>query len=269
MSGTRKSRRNNRQGDPEEISAETELKLAMAEREIDSLRKELKKLHRNQKSNDKRQTEMDTSATGDETLGATAGVAVRPKHSDAGEIINEADGNEDPVEIDGGDRPMIQPGNARVPRNDVPLPRQVVYDGKQPWDSFMKPFKSMAQHCRWTEEETRFRLLNSLRDIAAEYAYSVLPTDTLTFAQLEKALEDRFGEKRSPNTYLVALEQRKFGPKESLAEYGCDIKRLVTRGYPTADAVTRETIALRHFIKGLGDQQMIIAVGMRNDRSGH
>ena len=28
--------------------------------------------------------------------------------------------------------------------------------------------------------------------------------------------------------------------------------------------MTRETIGLRHFIRGLGDQQMIIAVGMRN-----
>ena len=214
MLGNRKSRRN-RQEDPEDTS-ETALKLAMAEKEIDSLRKELKKLHRNE-----RQTDIETSMTGDETSGATAGVAAKPKNKDAAEITDQVDGNEDPVEIDAdvgeGDRPIIQQGDARGPRNSVPLPRQVVYDGKQPWDSFVKQFKSMAQHCRWTEVEKRFRLLNSLCETAAEYAYSVLPTDTLTFAQLEKALEDRFGEKRSPNTYLVALEQRKFGSKESLA----------------------------------------------------
>ncbi len=74
---------------------------------------------------------------------------------------------------------------------DVPLPRQVEFDGKKPWESFIKPFKAMALHCRWTEEKTCFRLLNCLNDIAAEYVYSVLPAETLdTLNLLEKALED-------------------------------------------------------------------------------
>ena len=51
--------------------------------------------------------------------------------------------------------------------------------------------------------------------------------------------------------------------KEKLADYVADIKRLVIKGYPTADAQTREKINVRHFLKGLPDQQTAVSVGMR------
>ena len=148
---------------------------------------------------------------------------------------------------------------------NVPLPRQSQYDGKRSWESFIKPFRGLAAACKWTEEEKRFRLLNSLKEDAAEYAFMVLSQETLSSAELlEKALEERYGERRSPNSYLAQLESKKMGLKESLSEYTADIRRLVLKGYPTADMKTRETIGLRHFIKGLTDQQMTVAVGMKN-----
>ena len=56
-------------------------------------------------------------------------------------------------------------------------------------------------------------------------------------------------------------------PKDSLTEYVPDIHRLVMRGYPTADAGTRESIALRHFLKGLPDQQTVVSIGMTNPKT--
>ncbi len=50
-------------------------------------------------------------------------------------------------------------------------------------------------------------------------------------------------------------------------EYVTDIRYLVRNSYPTADAVTLDTIGLRHFLKGIGDQQMVLAVGMKNPQS--
>lgn len=40
-----------------------------------------------------------------------------------------------------------------IPKYEIPLPRQLVFDGKMSWDSFIKPFVSTAMVCRWTEEE--------------------------------------------------------------------------------------------------------------------
>ena len=63
------------------------------------------------------------------------------------------------------------------------------------------------------------------------------------------------------------LNNRRKQVNEKLADYVADIKRLVIKGYPTADAQTRETINVRHFLKGLPDQQMAVAVGMREPDS--
>ena len=253
---SRKSRRT-RQEDPEEMSSEAEVKLAMAEKEIEMLRKELKKLHHSNK--DYKADETPNNHDNFMAAGAAGGAGLENTTEDQAKSY-KLDG--DDID-DGGLEATIH--RRRKAQGDVPLPRQMLFDGKQPWDTFIKQFKAMAQHCKWTEQETRFRLLNCLRDTAAEYVYSVLPATTLdAMPLLEKALEDRFAEKRSKNTYLAELEQRKFSQKESVTEYSTDIRRLVVKGYPTADPNTREAIELRHFIRGLSDQQMTLAVGMKN-----
>ena len=50
---------------------------------------------------------------------------------------------------------------------------------------------------------------------------------------------------------------------KSIAEYVADIRTLANKGYPTADRKTIEAICIRHFIRGLGDQQLSVTVGMR------
>lgn len=55
--------------------------------------------------------------------------------------------------------------------NDIPLPRQMTYDGSTTWQSFVLPFQSMATSCRWGEQESLFRLCNCLRGDAAEFVF--------------------------------------------------------------------------------------------------
>ena len=147
---------------------------------------------------------------------------------------------------------------------DIPFPRQLIYDGKLSWDGFIKPFESLAQSCGWSDDDKLFRLVSSLRGEASEYAFNQLTAQTLqSYESLKYALEVRFKERRTSSSYLNELEGRKYSPKEKLSEYAADIKRLVIKGYPTADERTRETISVRHFLKGFYDQQMAVAVGMR------
>ena len=157
---------------------------------------------------------------------------------------------------------------ASMTRYDVPLPRQLVYDGKMSWDSFIKPFMSTASACRWNETDKHFRLISSLRGEAAEYVFNQLsPEITESFTGLQRALESRFREKRTSASYLNELESRKFSSKEKLLEYAADIKRLVHKGYPTADETTRDTINVRHFLRGLNDQTLAVAVGMKDPKT--
>ncbi len=151
---------------------------------------------------------------------------------------------------------------------EVPLPRQSEYDGKSSWQGFIAQFRALAMSCQWTDEEKQFRLMQSLKDEAATYVFEQLDnTARASFYSLEMALEQRFCDRQSIGSYLTQLENRKMLPKETLAEYTADIKRLVLKGYPTADMETRDTISLRYFLKGLGDQQMHLAVGMKEPKN--
>lgn len=153
-------------------------------------------------------------------------------------------------------------------RFDVPLPRQLIFDGKMSWDSFIKPFQATAMACRWTEEEKLFRLTSSLRGEAAEYVFNqVSPEITESLSGLQRALESRFREKRTSASYLNELENRKFTAKEKLLEFAADIKRLVHKGYPTADEITKETLNVRYFLRGLNDQNIAVAVGMKDPKT--
>ena len=149
--------------------------------------------------------------------------------------------------------------------HDIPMPRQVQFDGKTSWESFVKPFKALQQSCNWDEEESLFRLQSSLRGEAAEFAFNQTTADTTaSYRKLMQALETRYREHRNSSSYLAELESRKLQPKEKLAEYVSDIRKLVIKGYPTADDITRETINIRYFIKGLHDQQAALNIGMKD-----
>ena len=87
---------------------------------------------------------------------------------------------------------------ASVPKYDVPLPRQLVYDGKMSWDRFIKPFMSTAAACGWNATDMHFWLMSSLRGEAAEYVFNQLYSEiTESFTSLQRALESRFREKRT------------------------------------------------------------------------
>ncbi len=151
---------------------------------------------------------------------------------------------------------------------DVPLPRQMLFDGRSPYESFIRPFVNMADMCGWDNQERAFRLIGGLRGEAADFVFNQLSPDMQeSYDDLQRALASRFRERRSATSFLTELENRKLNPQEKLIEYASDIKRLVRKSYPTADDMTFDTIALRHFLKGLGNQQMILAVGMKNPQT--
>ena len=148
---------------------------------------------------------------------------------------------------------------------DVPLPRQSLFDGKGSWEAFIRPFDSLARSCGWSEDERLFRLSNSLRGDAAEYAFCQLTPDVLgSYGNLVLALEVRFQERRAVASYLAQLEGRRQQQDEKLSEYIADLRKLVIKGYPTANESTRETIVMHHFLKGLPDRQAAVSVGMTN-----
>ena len=73
---------------------------------------------------------------------------------------------------------------------NVPLPRQMVYDGKTQYEMFIGSFLALADTCGWDDKERAFRMLNRLRDEAADYVFTQLdPRLQHSFYALEHALE--------------------------------------------------------------------------------
>ena len=151
---------------------------------------------------------------------------------------------------------------------EIPMPRQATYDGKAPWETFIRPFESLAARYVWDEEERLFRLTSSLRGDASQYVYCQIPYEkAMVYGDLVQALESRFQDRRPPSSYLRQLEGRRLQPNEDVSSFIASIRELVIKGYPTADQATRETIELRHFLKGLPNPQMVLAVGMSDPKT--
>ena len=111
-------------------------------------------------------------------------------------------------------------------------------------------------------------MLNALRGEAADYVFTQLdPRVQHSFDALEHALEARFKERRSETSFLAEFENRKLDSKEKVSEYSAYIKRLVRKGYATAKERTLNKIAVRHFIRGLTDQQRVLAVGIKDPKT--
>ena len=143
-----------------------------------------------------------------------------------------------------------------------------MFDGSRSWESFISAFKNIASTCRWDSRERRFRLLASLRGDAADFAYQQLPEEIVNdYDKLAEALAERFGNRKTAASFVSQLEARRLGPKESISEFAAEIKRLTTFGYLTADSATLDTIAMRHFLRGLGDHNMTLAIGMQEPRT--
>ena len=88
----------------------------------------------------------------------------------------------------------------------VPLPKQSLFSGTGFWEGFIRPFSSLAQTCRWREEEKLFRLSSSLRGDAAEYAFCQLTPDVVgSYDSLVCTLEATFQDCDPVASYLAQL----------------------------------------------------------------
>ena len=93
--------------------------------------------------------------------------------------------------------PQFSRGESSRVSSDVPLPRQMLFDGRSSWDGFIKS-------CGWSQEEKLFQLTNSLHDDG------FLPNESLqSFDVLVAVLELRFKDRSPVTSYLAQLEVRK------------------------------------------------------------
>ena len=144
---------------------------------------------------------------------------------------------------------------------DVPFPKPGMFSGKN-WEGFIAQFNSIADYCGWDDNTRLLRLLHHVTDEASQFVYNKCDASTReSYDRLLKALKLRFGEKQTPSTYMAKLENVKFGPRDSLAEYATNIGFYVRMAWPNIDEETRNKMEVEYFVRNLGDPGMIRTVG--------
>ena len=138
--------------------------------------------------------------------------------------------------------------------------KPATYDGKTSWIDFKSHFEICAQLNDWTEDEKGLHLAVLLRD-GAQAVLGNLPAESRkNFAELCKALEDRYAPSNQTELYRAQLRDRRQKASESIPELGQDVRRLTNLAYATASADVRETLAKEQFIDALHSSEMRLRI---------
>lgn len=130
------------------------------------------------------------------------------------------------------------------------LSSQHNYDGSNEVEIFLTPFQRLAERYGWDEMEKNDRLYECLKGKTMMYVCSLPQEMCNDFRALSGSLINIFGRRDPPTKICRKLSEikQKEETNEELAE---EIKRLVTRAYPTVGLDMQDQLAAEYFLKAI------------------
>ena len=129
------------------------------------------------------------------------------------------------------------------------------FNGKIPWCDFLQHFEACKLANGWTEGQAKIFLAASLQGVAVKVLGSQQEGGkNMSYSQLVRLLEERFGPGQLAENHLVELRHRRQGSKESLQELGQAIRELSGLAYPELTDEGRDRLARGHFSDAVEDQ---------------
>jgi len=138
---------------------------------------------------------------------------------------------------------------------DVPRPKLATFDGAEEWNVFFHPFQRMARRHLWTDEERLERLHHLMRKEAVKYICTLPLTIQDNYDALTKHLAERFGRTDPPSTLRKQLAEFR-QKKESVEEFGQEVRSLVSKAFPGVGLEMQDELAAEAFLKGLHDSRI-------------
>ena len=159
-------------------------------------------------------------------------------------------------------------GYRRKRRESCALPRFLEYDGKSSWLTFRRKFETLADAEDWTRQQRKDRLCWSLQGKAADY-YAVITDreDDLTYSQLMKKLEYRFGMKDLAETAQMEFEQASQRRDENLEDWADRVMTLATRAFRDVPDAYSNKQCINKLCQGLRDEETGHFVWMQSPRT--
>jgi hypothetical protein len=150
------------------------------------------------------------------------------------------------------------PSLKKMPRGfDKTLHFDGLTDGRgDDFDSFKFKFKSYARAFDWSEEECRYCLCWSLQGPAAKY-HTLISSGKgpLTYKQLMKKLEKRFGGEELVETAQARFNQACQEPRETLEVWADRIQMLAMKAFKQLPESYAASQAVNRFCLGLDDRE--------------
>ncbi|CAH1777040.1 unnamed protein product [Owenia fusiformis] len=132
------------------------------------------------------------------------------------------------------------------------FPKLSPYDGTSHWPDFRTQFEIIASINNWSSSTKAVQLIALLRKDALS-TLTDLDSDERSYEKIIEALNMRFDPPHQAGNFRDKLHDRIRKPKESVTELAHDIRRLVKKAYPEANAQIREVMAIDSFRKALND----------------
>ena len=147
------------------------------------------------------------------------------------------------------------------------FPKGLYFDGKSNWETFKEKFKKCALVLEWTPDECLTGLCWSLTDKAADFYAVITNRDKLSYQQLMKKLENRFGARELPATAQARFQQATQNTGESLEDWADRIVTLATIAFRELPESYANQQAVVRFCQGLLDKDVASQVSIKEPAS--
>jgi len=139
------------------------------------------------------------------------------------------------------------------------------FSGETSFETFMMSFTNAAKFNGWNAKEKLAYLRASLTGVAAQLLWGA---DDISYDQLVKKLEDRFGSAGLEERFEAELHCRRRRPGEPIGELAQDVRRLMSLAFPgNDDAPLWQHIARDSFFTALDDPALQMEVRKNEPRT--
>ena len=130
------------------------------------------------------------------------------------------------------------------------------FSGKMPWGDYRRHFEVCKELNGWSDQEAGQYLATRVQGPALKVLSNLIPGAPISYRELVKHLERRFGPGEQAENFLMELRMRRRGKDETLQELGQSIRDLTALAYPELSADARERLARGHFSEAIEETEI-------------
>ncbi|KAI5748243.1 hypothetical protein M8J77_023412 [Diaphorina citri] len=156
----------------------------------------------------------------------------------------------------------VVPERANPARMKLP-----VFDGQMAWCIFKRQFEAVCACNMWSASEKTTALMLALRGPAADLIQTLSLDSPVTYDELVRALERRFGDEHMQPVYRIQLRNRMQKSGESLQELHADIERLAYLSYSHGNPELLNLMAYDAFVNAIADPELQLAVRLAGKKT--